>query len=102
VVARITPGTVDRASALEAFAAEGCDAPRSWGNGPGDRYGPHEHAQHKVLLCLQGSIVFHIDDGDVALTAGDRLDLPAGTTHAATVGPSGCSCIEAYRPGGAT
>jgi hypothetical protein len=29
--------------------------------------------------------------------AGDRLDLDPGTRHGATVGPDGCSCIEASR-----
>jgi hypothetical protein len=43
-----------------------------------------------------GSIVFHTDDGDAALAAGDRLDLPAGTRHAATVGQHGCECVEAW------
>ena len=96
--ATLTPGSATRADALAAFAAEGCSAPRSWGNGPGDVYGAHEHAQHKVLFCLAGSIVFRTDDGDVALEAGDRLDLPAGTRHAATVGPDGCECVEAWAP----
>jgi quercetin dioxygenase-like cupin family protein len=50
-----------------------------------------------VLFCLAGSITFHTDEGDVELTAGDRLDLPAGTPHAATVGRNGCACIEAGR-----
>jgi cupin superfamily acireductone dioxygenase involved in methionine salvage len=50
-----------------------------------------------VLFCLEGSIVFHTDRGDVALEAGDRLDLPPGTPHAATVGPAGCACVEASR-----
>jgi hypothetical protein len=95
--ATITPGTIGHDDAVAAFAAEGCDAPRAWGNGPGDRYGRHAHDRHKVLFCLQGSIVFHTDDGDLGLEAGDRLDLPAGTPHAATVGPDGCACIEAHR-----
>jgi hypothetical protein len=86
-----------RAGALAAFDAEGCSAPRDWSNGPGDRYGRHEHGFHKVLFCLEGSIVFHTDEGDVALGAGDRLDLEAGTPHAATVGPEGCRCVEASR-----
>jgi uncharacterized protein YjlB len=94
-----TSGTGDRDQALAAFADEGCESPRSWSNGPGDRYGRHSHDAHKVLFCLEGSIVFHTDDGDLELTAGDRLDLPPGTAHAATVGPSGCACIEAYRSG---
>jgi hypothetical protein len=49
------------------------------------------------LFCLEGSIVFHTDVGDVELTAGDRLDLEPETPHAATVGAQGCSCIEASR-----
>jgi hypothetical protein len=28
---------------------------------------------------------------------GDRLDLPARTLHAATVGPEGVTCLEAAR-----
>jgi cupin superfamily acireductone dioxygenase involved in methionine salvage len=50
-----------------------------------------------VLFCLSGSIVFHTREGDVELTAGDRLDLDSGTEHAATVGPAGCECVEASR-----
>jgi len=86
-----------RADALAAFEAERCSAPRFWGNGPGDRYGRHEHGYHKVLFCLAGSIVFRTDDGELELAAGDRLDLPPGTAHAATVGPDGCECVEASR-----
>jgi mannose-6-phosphate isomerase-like protein (cupin superfamily) len=86
-----------RDEAARAFAAEACSAPRSWGNGPGDTYGRHAHDYHKVLFCLQGSITFHLAEGDVDLVPGDRLDLGPGTEHAATVGPSGCACIEASR-----
>jgi hypothetical protein len=85
-----------RDAALAAFEAEGCSRPRTWGNGPGDRYGWHAHEFHKVLFCLRGSIVFHTREGDVPLT-GDRLDLEPGTEHAATVGPDGCDCVEASR-----
>jgi uncharacterized protein involved in copper resistance len=95
--ARKRAGTATRADAVAAFEWEGCGAPRSWANGPGDRYGRHEHAFHKVLFCLEGSIVFHTDQGDVELTAGDRLDLAPETAHAATVGIEGCACIEASR-----
>ena len=93
---RTAAGATER-DALAAFGAEGCSAPRPWSNGPGDRYDRHEHGYHKVLFCLDGSIVFHTDDGDMALSVGDRLDLEPGTTHAATVGPQGCRCIEASR-----
>ena len=68
---------------------------RAWFNGPGDSYGWHDHSYHKTLVCLSGSIVFHTDDGDVNLSAGDVLELEPGTRHAATVGPDGVRCAEA-------
>ena len=89
--------TPRRAELEDWFRAEGL-TPRPWGNGPGDRYGRHRHDYHKVLFCVSGSIVFHTDEGDVELHSGDRLDVEAGTDHAATVGPDGVECIEAARP----
>ena len=85
-------------TAKAAFEAEGL-SPHSWSNAPGYRYGEHSHDFHKVLFCVDGSIVFHTPDGDVPMVAGDRLDLPAGTVHSATVGPEGVTCIEAPRSG---
>lgn len=41
--------------------------------------------------------MFHTDDGDLELAAGDRLDVEPGTDHAATVGTDGVRCIEAAR-----
>ncbi len=80
----------------EAFAAEGLE-PHVWSNAAGYRYDWHEHPYHKVLYCVEGSITFHTDEGDTELHGGDRLDLPSGTRHAATVGPSGVTCLEAAR-----
>jgi quercetin dioxygenase-like cupin family protein len=85
-------------SAIEAtVAAEGLTA-RVWSNEGGVAYGRHGHEHHKVLFCVSGSIVFHIDGGDAALGPGDRMELPAGVRHSATVGPDGVECVEAYRP----
>lgn len=87
---------------LEArLRAEGLD-PTSWGNGPGDRYAAHSHGYDKVLVATHGSITFHLVDlgRDVNLSAGERLDLPAGTNHAATVGAAGVTCLEAHLPAG--
>ena len=64
-----------------ALRRRGCSAPRSWGNGPGDRYGLARPRRPKVLFCLDGSIVFHTDDGDVELD-GRRSTRPAAR-HAA-------------------
>ena len=65
-----------------------------WSNGPGDRYARHTHAYTKILYCITGSIDFSLDDRIIHLEAGDRMVLPRGTAHAATVGPAGCSCVE--------
>jgi len=90
----VVPG---RSSAIARMADERCSAPRFWGNAPGDRYGWHSHDYHKVLFCLSGSITFHTRDGDIEMSAGERLDLAPGTEHAATVGPEGVECVEASR-----
>ncbi len=76
--------------------------PSPWSNGPGDRYGAHDHDYDKVLVCARGSIVFGLADrGErMALAAGDRLDLPAGTRHDAVVGAEGVTCVEAHAPAG--
>ncbi|MDJ0961098.1 MAG: cupin [Acidimicrobiia bacterium] len=66
-----------------------------WSNGPHVRYGTHEHPYRKLLVCVAGSIVFHLESGDHALVVGDELDLAPGTAHAATVGPDGVTCLEA-------
>ena len=76
--------------------ATGC---YSWSNGPGDTYAPHSHGYEKVLYCVDGSITFVLAGAGrrLELKAGDRMVLPAGTVHAAEVGPGGCTCIEGRR-----
>ena len=65
-----------------------------WSNGPNDRYPRHLHRYTKILYCVSGSIDFTLDDRVIHLAASDRMVLPAGTPHAAAVGPSGCACVE--------
>jgi uncharacterized protein YjlB len=81
--------------------AEGLDA-SPWSNGPGDRYGGHEHGYDKVIVVASGSIAFGLpaDGRTVELATGDRLELPAGTRHDALVGPMGVTCLEAHLPAG--
>ena len=80
---------------------EGLDA-HEWSNGPGDTYAAHSHGYDKVIVATSGSIVFHLiaTGRDFNLDAGERLELPAGTVHGATVGPSGVRCLEAHLPAG--
>jgi hypothetical protein len=80
---------------------EGLD-PSRWSNGPGDRYGSHEHGYDKVIVVERGSIRFGLPTtGDTLdLAPGDRLELPAETRHDAVVGTSGVACLEAHLPAG--
>lgn len=87
------------------MAEEGLD-PGAWSNGPGDRYAAHSHAYDKVIVVASGSIRFGITGAaeggqtTIELARGDRLELPAGTSHDATVGPAGVTCLEAHAPTG--
>lgn len=67
-----------------------------WSNGPDYRYAPHSHEYKKILRCLEGSIVFHLGDGDVALQRGDEVVVEAGVEHSASVGSAGVRCAEAH------
>lgn len=104
MTAPIQPFPDDRAgqagveAARERLRSAGVE-PSAWSNGPGDRYGAHEHHTTKLLICAEGSITFLVgpDAAPVELTAGHGLVLPAGTRHAAVVGPSGCTCLEGHR-----
>jgi uncharacterized protein YjlB len=86
---------------MRRLRAEGLN-PSTWGNGPGERYGAHEHAYDKVIVVKRGSIRFGLPGTAQAidLEAGDRLELPAGTSHDALVGLGGVSCLEAHLPAG--
>ncbi len=85
-------------AARERLRAAGVE-PWAWSNAPGDRYGAHDHATTKLLICAEGSITFLIgsDEAPVELAAGSGFVLPAGTQHAAVVGPDGCTCLEGHR-----
>ena len=89
------PGVAAAEERLRALGVE----PYAWSNGPGDRYGAHEHAFTKLLVCAEGSITFLVGEAGepLALAAGEGFELPAGTRHAAIVGPGGCTCLEGHR-----
>lgn len=90
------PG-VGAAEAL--LRAEGVE-PIAWSNGPGDRYGAHDHGYAKLLVCAEGSITFFVgpESTPVELKPGMGFVLPPRTLHSAAVGPGGCTCVEGHRP----
>ena len=92
-------GEAGEAAARERLAAAGVQ-PWAWSNRPGDTYAAHVHATTKLLICAAGSITFLVGEArtPVPLEAGQGFVLPAGTLHAAVVGPAGCTCVEGHRP----
>jgi len=69
-----------------------------WSNGPGDVYSAHRHGFDKIIYVVQGTITFGIPEENITLelSAGDRLELPAGVVHDAVVGPHGVVCYESH------
>ena len=80
------------------FNREALQAAR-WSNEAGFVYPSHRHPYTKVLYCVEGSIAFRLDETEkvIPLNPGDRLDVPAETTHSAVVGSEGVVCLEAHR-----
>ena len=99
---RVTPWSAPAKpteSTLKQLCAEEGLHPYPWSNGPFDVYPAHMHSYDKVIYVVRGSITFGLSElkQQVTLQPGDRLDLPAGTVHDATVGPQGVVCLEAHR-----
>lgn len=92
---RSTPPTP--AELQEQFLKEGL-FPYDWSNSPGDTYAPHVHDYDKVIIVVRGSITWFLPQtgGTIETQAGDRIDLPRGTVHAARVGPQGVTCLEGH------
>jgi uncharacterized protein YjlB len=87
-----------QATLWKLMAEEGL-SPYTWSNGPYDVYSAHSHSYNKVIYVAQGSITFGLPElgKELNLRAGDRLDLPAGIVHDATVGAQGVICLEAHK-----
>jgi quercetin dioxygenase-like cupin family protein len=66
-----------------------------WSNQAGAEYAVHSHRYRKILYVESGSITFTPDGKPpIVMSAGDRLDLPAGIPHGALVGELGVTCWE--------
>jgi uncharacterized protein YjlB len=90
--------TLSEAAIIRQLEMEGLETQR-WKNVSGTRYQAQRYEFDKVILVMRGSILFRIPDTgeEVSLNPGDRLELPAGTSHEAIVGPMGVVCLEGRR-----
>jgi quercetin dioxygenase-like cupin family protein len=56
---------------------------------PNTRFGVHTHEEDSVHVMLEGELTL-VETGDpMVFRKGDRINIPAGTTHDAYAGPDG-------------
>ena len=73
--------------------AEGFSHTFVWQDGPRAFYPDHAHAGSTAHIILEGEMTLTMDGASQTYRAGDRCDVPAGTTHSAQMGPQGCRYI---------
>lgn len=61
----------------------------TWSDAPGKFYPEHAHNEDELRWIVQGSLTVGVDGKEVRLKAGDRIELPAGTSHWAQVSEDG-------------
>ena len=97
VIPWAAPEAPTKASIRKLLEAEGLSY-YAWGNDPLDTYSAHTHPFDKIIYVVSGSITFGLpaDGRQLTLKPGDRLELPAGTSHNAVVSVEGVECFEAH------
>lgn len=70
--------------------AEGFSHPFVWQDRPHAFYPDHIHAGLTAHIILDGEMTLTMNGESHTYAVGDRCDVPAGATHSARMGPSGC------------
>jgi len=58
---------------------------------PGQEYPPHTHAEHHILVVLDGELEVQVEDDTQTLCAGDAVIILAHVKHATKAGLAGCT-----------
>jgi len=74
-------GITNKEKIIKKLESEGFDNIFVWCDNPGTFYDWHTHQYQEVRWVYKGEIIMGTEDGEVILTEGDRLDLPANTKH---------------------
>lgn len=61
-----------------------------WQDGPDSHYPDHTHSVETAHIILEGEMTLTMEGRSATYRAGQRCDVPAGTVHAAHIGPAGC------------
>ena len=70
--------------------AEGFAHTFVWHDHPHAFYPDHTHAGLTAHIILDGEMTLTMNGESHTCAVGQRCDVPAGTTHSARMGPSGC------------
>jgi quercetin dioxygenase-like cupin family protein len=79
---------VDHTEAVASLEREGLSV-SEWTDDAGTHYPEHSHVRDEVLVMIEGSLTMDMAGERRTLGPGDRIELPAGAVHTATVGPNG-------------
>lgn len=74
---------------IQTLEKEGYDSVHEWQDAPGTVHSEHSHLGKTTIMVTDGSITFDMAGQMKVLSPGQRLDIPAGTPHSASVGESG-------------
>jgi len=68
-----------------------------WEDGPNIYYPGHTYANETTHVILRGEMTLIIGGETRTYRTGERCDVPAGTLHAARMGPVGCRYLIGER-----
>jgi quercetin dioxygenase-like cupin family protein len=64
-----------------------------WTDAPGTIYDAHAHSGEVSMYITDGDIEFCLEGRCHVYKSGDRIDVPVGILHTATIGIYGCSFV---------
>ena len=70
--------------------AEGFRRTYIWQDNPHTHYPAHTHGTLTAHIILDGEMTLTMAGESRTYRTGERCDVPAGTVHAARMGPQGC------------
>jgi quercetin dioxygenase-like cupin family protein len=78
---------------MKTLEDEGFNSVFEWTDPARTEYPEHEHKGKVALYVTDGSITFDFEGTIKVLKPGDRLDVPVGALHTATVGDRGWTVV---------
>jgi mannose-6-phosphate isomerase-like protein (cupin superfamily) len=87
----------DERELAEGLAAEGFTHTYTWQDAANECYPDHSHPQDTAHVILAGEMTLTCEGRRRTYRAGERVDVPAGVTHSAAMGPAGCRYLVGER-----